>query len=326
MPWLNWGQDFGGGLDTTQTDAKMAQAQAAGMHVIRWWLFEGGAQHIQRNRSGVPTGIDASVYTDLDKALALAAKHDIYLEMTLFASPGDVPWFAASTSTHQALANVLTPMFQRYASNSHLLAWEVVNEPDFNTGSATVTQSRDLIGKVTTAIHASGATLVDIDGTQNSTVGHWTGLGADFYSVHCYSSQCPLPSGLDKPVVVGEMDPDLWQAYYNSGFAGALCWSLSPEHTADNFPCDMSGAKTFASGKADIGPVAQQGVTPTPVPPTATAIPPTSTSVPTNTPAPTATPVPTSTSVTTPACQAEVSIYGGPLQFVPEPAAFCGLS
>ena len=93
MPWLNWANDFGGGLDQAQTDSKMAAAQAAGMHVIRWWVFEGGAQHIRRDASGNPTGIDAQMYGDLDAALSLAAKHEMYLDLTLFASPGDVPWF-----------------------------------------------------------------------------------------------------------------------------------------------------------------------------------------------------------------------------------------
>jgi hypothetical protein len=65
MPWLNWANDFGGGLDQAQTDTKLARAQQAGMHVVRWWVFEGGAQHIQRDTAGNPTGIDPQVYTNL---------------------------------------------------------------------------------------------------------------------------------------------------------------------------------------------------------------------------------------------------------------------
>ena len=36
---------------------------------------------------------------------------------------------------------------------------------------------------------------------------------------------------------------------------GAWCWSLSPEHTADKFVCDLSGAAAFAAGKTDLGPI-----------------------------------------------------------------------
>jgi hypothetical protein len=141
MPWLNWANDFGGGLDTTQTTSKMANAHNNGMHTIRWWLFEGGAQHINRDSSGNPTSIQPQVYTDIDAALAIAAQYDIYIEFTLFSSPGDVPWFA-TTAQHQAVVDVLTPLFQHYASNPRVLAWEPVNEPDYNTGSGTQSEIR----------------------------------------------------------------------------------------------------------------------------------------------------------------------------------------
>jgi hypothetical protein len=320
MPWLNWAYDFGGGLDTAQTDMKMSTAQAAGMHVIRWWLFEGGAVFIQRDAAGNPTGIDPHVYTDMDSALNLAAQHDIYIEFTLFASPGDVPWFA-NTSQHQALANVLTPMFQRYASNPHVLAWEAVNEPNYNTGTATYSQVRDLVGLIDSAIHGSGSTLVDVDGTTDAYVNQWTGLGANYYSVHCYGSpQCTLPTGLDKPVVVGEMSPDYWEGFYDTGFAGALCWSLSPEHTNDKLTCDVTGSLSFANAHSDTGPRAATSPTTTPTPsvtvtatltttptPTLTASPsPTATSTPATTPTATVTatltttPTPTSTASPSP--------------------------
>jgi len=318
MPWLNWAQDFGGGLDTVQTDAKLAAAQAAGMHVVRWWVFEGGAGHLQRDASGNPTGIDASVYTDLDAALAIAATHDIYLDLTLFSSPGDVTWFANS-SQHAAVATVLTPLFQRYASNPHVLSWEAVNEPDFNTGTATQAQIRDLISRIGVAVHASGPTLFAVDGTQASSVANWTGLGADYYMVDGYGSVPALPL-LDKPVVVGEMNPDAWQQAYSSGYAGAWCWSLSPEHTGDALPCDMAGATTFAAGKSDIGPVSQTtSPTPTPVPAnTSTALP-----VATPTPAPTNTPAPTPTATpATSTCSIVATLNGVDTRFT-RPAAFC---
>ena len=65
LPWLNWGADFGGGPsgggvsgNSAQLDAKLQAARAAGMHVVRWWVFEGGSPQIQRDASGTPTGTE----------------------------------------------------------------------------------------------------------------------------------------------------------------------------------------------------------------------------------------------------------------------------
>src|SRR5690242_7817316 len=84
MPWLNWNADFGGGPNgggvsgnLTEVDAKLQAAHNAGMHMVRWWVFEGGSPQIQRDSNGTPTGLNPNVYTDLDAALAEAAKYDI---------------------------------------------------------------------------------------------------------------------------------------------------------------------------------------------------------------------------------------------------------
>jgi hypothetical protein len=324
MPWLNWANDFGGGLDQAQTDAKLAQAQQAGMHVVRWWVFEGGAQHIQHDAAGNPTGIDPQVYTDLDAAAAIAAKHSIGLNLTLFAGPGDAQqYFAASNTVHQELANVLAPVFKRYSGNPGVYAWEAVNEPDFNQGSATLPQIQDQVGRIDAAVHANSSTLVDVDTTLGADSSEWTGLGADFYTPHFYTNWCPsnvncfsnvsaASLGLDKPVVIGETNDDAWQTYYDEGYAGTWCWSLSPEHTSDQIPCDLNGAAAFTSGKTDIGPQFSSGgstptatptsppsfptptptVTSTPLPPTGTAT--ATSSVPTAQSTPTPTPVPAS--------------------------------
>src|ERR1700730_7248670 len=59
MPWLNWNADFGGGPNgggvsgnVAQVDSKLQSAHNAGMHIIRWWVFEGGSPQIQRDGSG----------------------------------------------------------------------------------------------------------------------------------------------------------------------------------------------------------------------------------------------------------------------------------
>jgi hypothetical protein len=82
MPWLNWNSDFGvaGGSvhqHLAAVDAKLQAAHAARTHYVRWWVFEGGSPQITRDASGTPTGLNPAVYTDMDAALAEAAKYGI---------------------------------------------------------------------------------------------------------------------------------------------------------------------------------------------------------------------------------------------------------
>src|ERR1043166_1033574 len=91
MPWLNWNADFGGGPngggvsgDVPQLDSKLQSAHNAGMHIIRWWVFEGGSPQITRDANGTPTGLNPNVYTDIDAAVAEAAKNDKSYTSILF--------------------------------------------------------------------------------------------------------------------------------------------------------------------------------------------------------------------------------------------------
>src|SRR3989442_14849543 len=85
VPWFNWPCDFGcnakGGVSAPDVSAalkaKFQQAQASGLHAIRWWVFEGDAWQINRDASGAPTGVNPAVYADFYVALQLAQTYDL---------------------------------------------------------------------------------------------------------------------------------------------------------------------------------------------------------------------------------------------------------
>ena len=58
LPWYGWASDFGtsSGVASSATnaavDARLAQAKAAGVKVIRWWVFPGAAAQITRTSAG----------------------------------------------------------------------------------------------------------------------------------------------------------------------------------------------------------------------------------------------------------------------------------
>src|SRR5579875_1481147 len=88
LPWYNWQCDFGcassSGVSNAGVNkaiaAGLAQAQASGIHVVRWWMFEGTPWQITKDSSGAPSGLDPRVYTDIDAALQLAQTYNVYYD------------------------------------------------------------------------------------------------------------------------------------------------------------------------------------------------------------------------------------------------------
>ena len=217
MPWLNWNADFGGGPggggvsgNISEVDAKLQAAHNAGMHMVRWWVFEGGSPQIQRDGSGTPTGINANVYTDLDAALTEAAKYDISYDLVLFGGTND------DSTTHQwwedsakraALVRVLTPLFQRYASNPRVHTWEIVNEPEWQSrnGQTSVAGMLATGDAIANAVHQNSNALVTVGNAQVQDMATWKGHPLDYYSPHYYDN---FGTGSNDPFVTAANSPD----------------------------------------------------------------------------------------------------------------------
>lgn len=316
MPWLNWAQDFGGGPsgggvsgNTSLLDSKLQQAHNADMHIIRWWVFEGGSPQIQRDASGTATSFNPNVYTDIDAALNEAAKYDISYNFVLFGGTNDDAtthdWWENPTK-RQALVNVLAPLFKRYASNPRVHTWEIVNEPEWQSrnGQTTVAGMLATGDAIANAVHQNSPALVTVGNAQIQDMQTWVGHPLDYYSPHYYDNfgtgsndpfVNPANSPDGKPVVIGEfpassgLSPDAlsrWKSLYANGYAGAWNWSWAPEFTGDHLGTDVNAATTFAGGKTDLGPRGSAPApTATPGAATATPVPPTVVPAATATPA-----------------------------------------
>ncbi len=334
VPWYNWACDFGcgsnGGVSSsssrTALASRFAQAQANGMHVLRWWTFEGDAWQINRDGQGAPSSLNSAVYADFDTALQLADQYDLYYNFVLFSGASAIPSAWLNDGTQRAkLAAALTPLFDRYKSNPRVLSWEIFNEPDFDVWNNRVgeTALRSTIKAVADAVHANSPAYVTVGMGFADGLYLVTGLGLDYYQAHWYDymgggtycMRCNTYNtyknqfSLDAPLVVGEMyagsDTDALQRFedfYAKGYAGVWSWSLFPEKTADQMGTDLAAMKTFTGRHSDVGPrgsgstppTATQTLVPTATATsTATATPPTATATATA-PVPTAT-VPTST-------------------------------
>jgi len=153
-PWLNYGHDFGttawghDGVSSEQSRSTIeddfSHLQDQGVHVIRWFLFADGRASPEFDGTGKVTGFDEYFYKDLDTALEIAAKHDMYLILVLFdfhladkaQDSSGVPLGGHSQlitdmeKQQSFLDNALKPLLETYKDNKNILAWEVMNEPE----------------------------------------------------------------------------------------------------------------------------------------------------------------------------------------------------
>lgn len=287
LPWYNWACDFGcnanGGASSRDVRAalepRFAELQAAGIHNVRWWLFPGDPWQIDRDVSDVPQSINPAVYADLDAALAMAESYDLYFTFTFFSAPSHLPgaWLQ-DEGQRDRLVGVLGDLVEKYAGHQRILAWDVINEPEFDIweGRADAEDLQSLVGGVADEVHErGGGSLVTVGSAMLDGLPFWVGLGLDFYSPHWYDymdggdwcARCTTYEAirekysLDAPVVIGELyaGPDSDSAarfaeFYEKGYAGAWAWSLIPERTEDRLTVDFDAAAGFAQSIEDDGP------------------------------------------------------------------------
>lgn len=301
MAWVKWQRDFGGGsrdgVSSAETRAsvgeRLANAKANGVNVVRWWVFEGDAWQINRDGSGMPTGLNEAIYQDFDAALELAEANDITYVFVLFSAPSHLPesWMNNPAQRKQ-LANVLGLLFARYAENPRVMSWEVFNEPDFDVwkGKIGEEQMRETVREVVNSIHANSKALATVGMAMLDGLPMVTGLGLDYYQAHWYDYMQPgdwcalctnydevrRKHNLDAPLVIGEfyLGPDLenphirLEDWYSKGYAGAWAWSLFPESTTDKLEIDWNSMRIFAGRHPDLGPKSTPPLSPSAAPPT----------------------------------------------------------
>ena len=245
LPWIGYGGDFGanawspdGGVgNAAGRDALrriFRKLQAQGIGTIRWFLFCDGRAGIRFSKAGTPIGPDPYLFADIDAALEVAAACDVRIIFVLL----DFLWFGKTVVVNgvqvrgrgdvirgafkqRALRRrVLKPLFKRYGCSPVIMAWDIVNEPEWSTlgfgGKSTaaipyLTMSR-FIRKTARMVHRYTNQLATVGLANAAGLPLVRNTGLDFYQVHWYdrwnalfpSDQAVADRDLDRPLFLGE--------------------------------------------------------------------------------------------------------------------------
>jgi hypothetical protein len=284
LPWLTYGCDFGANL--WQPEGGVAQPgrratlrvalerlAGQGTRTVRWFMLADGRAGIVESPEGRIEGLDDHVFRDADAALEELERTGLQVIFVLF----DFHWFMArqvaegvrlggrsavaidADERRRLIGRVVTPLVERYGRHPSVLAWDVLNEPEWVTRRRWGLPRRGLVPRA--AMRAFIRDVVDVihrHGSQAATAGSASacslrlveGLGLDVYQVHWYDHldpRAPLAApvadlGLDRAVILGEFPTrgsqrspeDIVRTAREAGYAGALAWSaLAGDEASD---------------------------------------------------------------------------------------------
>lgn len=255
----------------TRTEAEFAD-MATKAQAIRIWVFADGRSGLLFAPDGSVAGLHPGFLADMDELVRIARSHGVYLMLTLFdflvgAEPllvdgvrtgGRADWIGDAAKRRALLQNAVRPLFDRYADEAVVLAYDVINEPEWLLadieipagrrppeiragGVLTTAAMRTFIAEVTKLLRDSGGRQVV---TVGSASPRWLGLWEDLVEVnqvHWWNGSGQIDEGGAlppaqsigrKPTFVGEFSASgaalcdfVVRAKGERGYIAAMPWS-----------------------------------------------------------------------------------------------------
>jgi len=284
LPWIGYGTDVGaslwfpdGGLSRQpaaldRLDRALEALARDGISVARVFLLCDARSGVRFDRDGVPVGIDAAVLPDIDAMLASARRHRVGLMPVLLdfylcgarkiVNGVQLGGHSRLLTDHDArtalIERVLRPIVERYADDEAVIAWDVINEPEWCLGGGPLSRRTTVpfdalqrfLGDAVTCVQRSARQPVTIGCAGTWALDLVTPLGLDFYQVHWYDrfgwEALARPVGElglhDRPVILGEFSgrstriAEVLDAAKHAGYQGALAWSVLAEDEHSAYP------------------------------------------------------------------------------------------
>ena len=282
LPWASYGVDFGanawcaeGGIGQpdrlSHLDATFERLSASGVRAVRWFLFCDGRAGIEFSASGRPMGLDAFIFRDIDAALSVAQRYGLRIIFVLLdfvmcdpvrivkgVQLGGRSYLLQNPKARRALFDrVLRPVFNRYGREHAILAWDLINEPEW-IRTLTSDQLYEYLSEAASVVRANASQPVTVGSAGARWRSFYQDLGLDFYQVHWYDSLGGQPAlekpvtelGFDRPVILGEFPTsgsqrtpsEILDTAHAAGYAGAFYWSA----LADDRSTDPAAAKLLS--------------------------------------------------------------------------------
>lgn len=227
--WHHFGADFGGlaawGLKGVSKNPKIeeeiADMKANGVNVIRWWIMPDlRGDGFLFDHEGFAEGISVGVIEDIEYALELADKYDVYIMLDLFSFDNFKPTrtdygvtiksmypIATDHNRTRALVDKIVRPIASVVENSpykkRMISWDLINEPEWAmTGPSRYGdpdyecmsgvqclshgQMEYFLKSVADGLRAESRALVTVGGAAIKWPKAWSGLNLDFYQYHIY--------------------------------------------------------------------------------------------------------------------------------------------
>ena len=191
IPWHKFNLDFGthyiygANYNPAYFDSVFTQCQNYGVNCVRIWLHNDGGTTPEFDTLGFVTGLDTNFFSNLDDFFQRAQNHNLLVIPAIWdfsMCNNDYAWgkfggmhanlIQDTLRTRSYINNALIPMVTRYANQCNLLAWEIINEPEWSTtvsgNNANITQHVSMtemqrfVGMLAEAIHQHSPKLVTL--------------------------------------------------------------------------------------------------------------------------------------------------------------------
>ncbi len=250
IPWRYYGQDFGGRhnrqYDPSFYDRMFAKVAASGVNCVRMWIHCDGRQSPRLGSNGSIERLGDQFLADIGDFIDRAAEHDLLVLPVLWTfemADGRLSDLLTDEAMQQSyITESLIPLLQHTKDKCNILAWEIINEPEWamdipfaGTTKHTVpaVAMQQFVGRIAEAVHRHSPHRVTVGSAGlrfntdvfAQTKNYWHDLAfqragltcgtatLDFYSVHYYrwrfENLSPFRHSteelqLDKPVLIGE--------------------------------------------------------------------------------------------------------------------------
>ena len=273
LPWVNYGADIGasawfpdGGLSAQPAALDLLERTFAalagdGVSIVRTFLLCDARSGVRFDSAGIPLGLDEAVFSDVDALVAVARRHGVRLMPVLFdfhlckprrvvngVQLGGHARVIADSGARSVLVDlVIRPIVERYRDEEAVVAWDVMNEPEWCPRTAAV---QAFLREAVACVRESASQPVTIGCAGLKGLDLVRPLGLDFYQVHWYEkfgwaalerpvSELDLD---DRPIILGEFSgrspsvTGILETARRAGYAAAFVWSVLADDAQSAYP------------------------------------------------------------------------------------------